>query len=200
MYLLLMTYVRYQYHYHFVGGGGGRRLFPPLESPSLDGQRQLRRAAPAQVAPQAEARRRRPVPPAIGLTNQRTALAVLPAGPTRAEETRLMPPPLYRRLPPAVPLERPLRAHLVPPARYRTPRRCFAPDVDPWGGGRLPPARLLELGDAGAGRRELASAAHPERVPADPAGDAVNGCRAAPHYGADAVGAERRSAGVAAPT
>ena len=42
------------------------------------------------------------MPAAIGLTNKRTALAVLPAGPTRAEETRFNAPTLYRRLPTSV--------------------------------------------------------------------------------------------------
>ena len=60
----------------------------------------------------------------------------------------------------------------------------FAADVDPWGGGRLPPAACLQLGD-GMRRRPQRSRALPtrKRVPAD----AVNGSGAAAHYGADAI-------------
>ena len=80
----------------------------------------------------------------------------------------------------------PLPAALYPPtfvaaARDRPACGSFAPDVDPWSGGRLPPARLLELGNAGPVRGELARAAAPERPPILPASRA--------HYGADAVGA-----------
>ena len=68
----------------------------------------------------------------------------------------------------------------------------FAADVEPWGGWRLPRARLLELGDAGAVCGELAVAADPERVTADPAGDAVNGGCPVAYDGVDAVGPPRR--------
>ena len=56
-------------------------------------------------------------------------------------------------------------------------------------GGRLPPA----------GRGELKRTADPEGVPADPAGDAVNGRCSVPHDRTDAVGAERCAASVAGP-
>ena len=82
-------------------------------------------------------------------------------------------------------VDRPLRPYLVPPGRHRPAGGSFPPDVDPRCGGRLPPTRLLELGNAGAVRCERAGAADPERVPADPAGDAVHGCCPAAHDGAD---------------
>ena len=79
----------------------------------------------------------------------------------------------------------------------RTASGRFPPDKDVRRSRRLPPAGLLKLRDTGIVGGELARTAGPERVTADPAGDAAHGRCSAAHDRTDAVGGERSGAGVA---